>query len=64
MWTLATAAGLLSVTIAWQRYFLLLVPIACLWAGYGLKALINPWLSRRGSASLAHQMAPAPNRRG
>jgi 4-amino-4-deoxy-L-arabinose transferase-like glycosyltransferase len=38
-WTLATAAGLLSVTIAWQRYYLLLVPITCLWAGYGLQAL-------------------------
>jgi 4-amino-4-deoxy-L-arabinose transferase-like glycosyltransferase len=38
-WTLATAAGLLSVTIAWQRYYLLLVPITCLWAGYGLQPL-------------------------
>jgi hypothetical protein len=61
VWTLATAAGLLSVTIAWQRYFLLLVPIACLWAGYGLEVLISPWLQRRDPAHAGHHTAPTPS---
>jgi hypothetical protein len=40
-WTVGTVAGLLSVTIAWQRYYLLLVPITCLWAGYACKSLAH-----------------------
>jgi 4-amino-4-deoxy-L-arabinose transferase-like glycosyltransferase len=41
-WTLATVTVLLSINIAWQRYYLPLVPIICLWAGYGLVYLIQP----------------------
>ena len=49
-WTLATVLVLLSIDIGWQRYYLPLVPIVCLWAGYGLISLIrplSPWLNHQ-----------------
>lgn len=41
-WTAATAVGLFSLNLAWQRYYLPLLPIACLWAGVGVAALARP----------------------
>jgi hypothetical protein len=41
-WTAATTAGLFTLNLAWQRYYLPLLPIACLWAGLGAAALARP----------------------
>ncbi|MCC6189362.1 MAG: hypothetical protein IT318_10020 [Anaerolineales bacterium] len=51
VWTLATIAGLFAVTIAWQRYYLPLIPLLCLWAGYGLRALVQAWRRLRDPAA-------------
>ena len=42
-WTALTVSGLALIAIPWQRYYLPLAPIACLWAAYGLSRLT--WLS-------------------
>ena len=36
VWSLSAVVGLLSINIDWQRYYLPLIPIVCLWAAYGL----------------------------
>jgi hypothetical protein len=35
----------LSVAVPAQRYYVPLVPIACLWAALGLSALVRPLLT-------------------
>jgi hypothetical protein len=47
MWTAATVAGLFAFDIAWQRYYLPLLPLACLWAGYAVGVLAKQWQARR-----------------
>jgi hypothetical protein len=42
-WTAATLLGLLSLNIIWQRYYLPLVPIVCVWAAYGASSLAQPF---------------------
>ena len=41
-WSACTVVGLLSINIDWQRYYLPLVPIVCLWAAYGLVSICRP----------------------
>ncbi len=41
VWTAATVAGLFAFDIAWQRYYLPLLPLACLWAGYAVGVLAD-----------------------
>ena len=41
-WTGATVLGLLTLNIIWQRYYLPLMPIVCLWAAYGAASLARP----------------------
>jgi hypothetical protein len=41
-WTLALAAGLLTITLPYQRYYLPLLPAVCLWAALGLRWLVAP----------------------
>jgi 4-amino-4-deoxy-L-arabinose transferase-like glycosyltransferase len=43
-WSGATVVGLLPINIAWQRYYLPLVPIVCLWAAYGMVRIIRPFM--------------------
>jgi len=50
VWSAATVSGLLLINIAWQRYYLPLLPIVCLWAAYGLLRVWEPFgevLARR-----------------
>jgi hypothetical protein len=35
-WTAASVLGLLTLNIIWQRYYLPLVPIVCVWAAYAV----------------------------
>jgi 4-amino-4-deoxy-L-arabinose transferase-like glycosyltransferase len=42
-WTFASVVGLLAVAVPAQRYYLPLVPIACLWAAEGAAALARPF---------------------
>jgi 4-amino-4-deoxy-L-arabinose transferase-like glycosyltransferase len=42
-WSATTLAGLLPINIAWQRYYLPLLPIVCLWAAYGLASVFRPF---------------------
>jgi 4-amino-4-deoxy-L-arabinose transferase-like glycosyltransferase len=51
IWTLAVVAALLAFNIAWQRYYVMLLPLVCIWAGYGLNRLAAPMLARLGQAS-------------
>jgi 4-amino-4-deoxy-L-arabinose transferase-like glycosyltransferase len=44
VWSAATVVGLLSINIDWQRYYLPLVPIACLWAAYGCANVVRPFV--------------------
>ncbi len=48
--TLGVTASLFVSHIAWQRYYLPLVPLVCLWSGLGLATLARPltqrWLTR------------------
>ena len=46
VWTAATVVGLFAFDIAWQRYYLPLLPLACLWAGYGVGVLAELWQTR------------------
>jgi 4-amino-4-deoxy-L-arabinose transferase-like glycosyltransferase len=50
VWTLATVLGLLVISVATQRYFVPLLPIACLWAASGLNALARPFQKWRTPA--------------
>jgi 4-amino-4-deoxy-L-arabinose transferase-like glycosyltransferase len=45
-WTAATVIVLLSLNIIWQRYYLPLVPIVCVWAAYGATRLARPFTNR------------------
>jgi len=45
-WTAATVVGLFAFDIAWQRYYLPLLPLACLWAGYAVGELTGRWRTR------------------
>jgi 4-amino-4-deoxy-L-arabinose transferase-like glycosyltransferase len=42
-WSATTLAGPLAIAVPAQRYFILLVPVACLWAGAGLTYLVQPF---------------------
>jgi 4-amino-4-deoxy-L-arabinose transferase-like glycosyltransferase len=44
-WSATTVVGLLSINTAWQRYYLPLIPIVCLWAAYGLVRALRPPLT-------------------
>ena len=44
-WSAATVIGLLPINITWQRYYLPLVPIACLWAACGLIQVLRPFVT-------------------
>jgi hypothetical protein len=46
VWSAATVAGLLTLNIIWQRYYLPLVPIACIWAAYGAASVARPFVER------------------
>jgi hypothetical protein len=52
VWTLATVAGLLTINITWQRYYLPLLPIVCLWAAFGGAQVARPF-----TAALAARQA-------
>jgi 4-amino-4-deoxy-L-arabinose transferase-like glycosyltransferase len=43
-WSAATVVGLLPINIAWQRYYLPLLPIVCLWAAYGFVRVLRPFV--------------------
>lgn len=45
--TLGLAAALCAVPIAWQRYYVPLLPLLCVWSGLGLAALAQPLTERR-----------------
>jgi 4-amino-4-deoxy-L-arabinose transferase-like glycosyltransferase len=42
--TLGVLAALYSIHIAWQRYYVPLLPLICIWAGLGAAALAQPLL--------------------
>jgi 4-amino-4-deoxy-L-arabinose transferase-like glycosyltransferase len=42
VWTLSVVAGLFAFDIAWQRYYLPLLPSVCVWAGCGFAGLLAP----------------------
>jgi len=44
--TLGLTAALFAIHIAWQRYYLPLLPLVCLWSGLGLAALARPLTQR------------------
>jgi 4-amino-4-deoxy-L-arabinose transferase-like glycosyltransferase len=43
LWSLFSVVGLLVINIAWQRYYLPLIPVACLWAAYGAVQVVRPF---------------------
>ncbi len=45
VWSGATVVGLLPINIIWQRYYLPLMPIVCLWAAYGSVRVLRPFAS-------------------
>jgi hypothetical protein len=48
VWSISTVLVVtIATNVAWQRYYVILLPIACLWAGYGLAALARPFARRR-----------------
>jgi 4-amino-4-deoxy-L-arabinose transferase-like glycosyltransferase len=49
-WSGATVAGLLPINIAWQRYYLPLMPIVCLWAAYGMLRMLRPFARSAGNS--------------
>ena len=54
VWSAATVVALLQINIAWQRYYLPLIPMVCLWACYGATKISAPFaraarLRRAGS---------------
>jgi hypothetical protein len=47
IWGLSVAAGILwGVSILWQRYFILQMPVLSVWAGVGVAWLISRFSSR------------------
>jgi hypothetical protein len=54
--TLAITAGLLSVAVPYQRYYLPLLPLAALWAAHGCVQLLQP-LHRRAPAMASRPIA-------
>jgi hypothetical protein len=52
-WTAATVLGLLTINITWQRYYLPLVPIVCIWAAYGAASFARPFTQRPPAAQPA-----------
>ena len=66
---LLLAAGLFQagailalVPLAWQRYYLPLVPFACLWIAYGSVAIIRSAISLAGPAGRARRAAHLPEK--
>jgi 4-amino-4-deoxy-L-arabinose transferase-like glycosyltransferase len=54
VWTAATLLGLLTIAVPAQRYYITVVPIACLWAAAGLSALARPfWRAAQARESWA-----------
>ncbi len=51
--TVGVTATLFAIPIAWQRYYVPLLPLMCLWAGLGLAALARP-MAQRWSARGTH----------
>jgi 4-amino-4-deoxy-L-arabinose transferase-like glycosyltransferase len=45
--TAGVLAALFALPIAWQRYYVPLLPLVCVWAGLGLAALVQPLLRQR-----------------
>jgi hypothetical protein len=45
VWSAATVVALLPISIAWQRYYLPLIPLTCLWACYGALKISAPFAS-------------------
>ena len=56
-WSAATVAGLLTLNIIWQRYYLPLEPIVCLWAAYGAASLARPFTERLAAWRAAERPA-------
>ena len=52
VWSAGTVLALLPINIAWQRYYLPLLPIVCLWSCYGAMKIMAPfaWAARRRRA--------------
>ena len=51
---LQTVGLLIFIPLPWQRYYLPLIPYACLWTAYGINALIQFVVSRRDPANRVH----------
>lgn len=52
LWTLLTALSLLSFPVAWQRYYLPLIPCLCLWTAYAVVAFVRPLVHQLRKSSV------------